>query len=74
MGLAYILEGLLSEEYLRLKFGGLIFGRAYFFVGGGGGGLISEFTVLKYLRAVSYFVCGQCLFIIFIIDVSFCRK
>ena len=40
---AYIWEGLLSEGYLRLKFGGLIFGRAYyyyyyfffFFLGGG---------------------------------------
>ena len=31
-------EGLLSEGYLRLKFGGLTFGRAYFFVG-----LLSEF-------------------------------
>ena len=30
------LEGLLSEGFLRLRFGGLIFGRAYF--GGGGGG------------------------------------
>ena len=27
---AYIREGLLSEGYLRLRFGGLIFGRAYF--------------------------------------------
>ena len=39
---AYIREGLLSEGYLRLRFGGLIFG------GGGlfffwGGGLLSEF-------------------------------
>ena len=34
---AYIREGLLSEGYLHLRFGGLIFGRAYFF---GGGGLI----------------------------------
>ena len=25
---AYILEGLLSEVFLRLRFGGLIFGRA----------------------------------------------
>ena len=33
---AYIWEGLLSEGYLRLRFGGLIFGRAYFFLGGGG--------------------------------------
>ena len=28
---AYIREGLLSEGYLRLRFAGLIFGRAYFF-------------------------------------------
>ena len=27
---AYIREGLLSEGYLRLRFGGLIFGKAYF--------------------------------------------
>ena len=27
---AYIREGLLSEGYLRLRFGGLIFGRAYY--------------------------------------------
>ena len=48
---AYIREGLLSEGYLRLKFGGLTFGRAYyfffyfFFFGGGGRaeGLLSEF-------------------------------
>ena len=41
---AYIREGLLSEGFLRLRFGGLIFGRAYFFVGGGGGGGgLSEF-------------------------------
>ena len=35
---AYIREGLLSEGYLRLRFGGLIFGRAYFWEG-----LLSEF-------------------------------
>ena len=35
---AYIWEGLLSEGYLRLKFGGLIFRRAFL-----GGGLLSEF-------------------------------
>ena len=38
----YIWEGLLLEGFLRLRFGGLIFGRAYyyyyFFFGGGGGG------------------------------------
>ena len=44
----YILDGLLSEGYLHLRFEGLIFGRAYFFYfffcgGGGGGGLLSEF-------------------------------
>ena len=33
---AYIRKGLLLEGYLRLKFGGLIFGRAYF-----GGSLLS---------------------------------
>ena len=27
---AYIREGLLSKGYLRLRFGGLIFGRAYY--------------------------------------------
>ena len=41
-------EGLLSEGFLRLTFGGLIFGRAYFFLffGGGGGGLI--IGILRY--------------------------
>ena len=38
---AYIREGLVSEGYLRLRFGGLIFASAYFFCGGGG--LLSEF-------------------------------
>ena len=38
---AYIQESLLSEGYLCLRFGGLIFGRANFFLGGGG--LLSEF-------------------------------
>ena len=37
-GLILIREGLLSEGYLRLRFGGLIFGRAYYFFGGGGWG------------------------------------
>ena len=41
---AYIREGLLSEGYLRLRFGGLIFGRAYF---GGGGAYYRNFTVLQ---------------------------
>ena len=31
---AYIREGLLSEGYLHLRFGGLIFGRAYLWGGG----------------------------------------
>ena len=35
---AYIREGLLLEGFLRPRFGGLIFGRAYFL-----GGLLSEF-------------------------------
>ena len=35
---AYIREGLLSEGYLHLRFGGLIFGRTFFSEGGGGGG------------------------------------
>ena len=37
---AYIQEVLLSEGYLHLRFGGLIFGRAYL-----GGSLLSEFAV-----------------------------
>ena len=45
---AYIWEGLLSEGYLRLRFGGLIFGRAYLFIYlfiyfWGVEGLLSEF-------------------------------
>ena len=35
---AYIREGLLSEGYLRLRFGGLIFVRAYLFIYFFGGG------------------------------------
>ena len=38
---AYIREGLLSEGFLRLRFGGLIFGRAYFW-----GAYYRNFTVL----------------------------
>ena len=38
---AYIREGLLSEGFLRLRFGGFIFGRAYFFLGGWGRDLLS---------------------------------
>ena len=43
---AYIREGLLSEGYLRLRFGGLIFGRTYF---GRGGGLI--IGILRYFNS-----------------------
>ena len=41
----YIREGLLSEGYLCLRFGGAYFreGLIFFFGGGGGGGLLSEF-------------------------------
>ena len=39
---AYIWEGLLPEGFLRLRFGGLIFGRTYFFWGGGGGAYQSK--------------------------------
>ena len=41
---AYIWEGLLSEGFLRLRFGGLIFGRAYIWEG-----LLSEFSVDEFL-------------------------
>ena len=47
---AYIREGLLSEGYLRQRFGGLIFGRTYFGGGGGGGGggaYYRNFTILQ---------------------------
>ena len=53
---AYIREGLLSEGFLGLRFGGLIFGRAYF--GGGGGGLLSEFY--GYLKKSSFQYIGAC--------------
>ena len=52
---AYIREGLLSEGFVHLRFGGLIFRRAYFFFSGGGGGadyqnfmvlIVKVFTVL----------------------------
>ena len=36
---AYIRKSLLSQGFLLFRYGGLIFGRA-FFLGGGGGGLI----------------------------------
>ena len=41
---AYIRKGLLSEGFLRLRFGGLIFGRAYFFGGGLIIGILRYFT------------------------------
>ena len=44
---AYIREGLLSEGYLRLRFGGLIFGRTYFGRRGRGGAYYRNFTVLQ---------------------------
>ena len=55
---------------------GFVFGRAYFFlwgwgVGGGAGAYYRNFGVLKHLRTVSYFICGQCLLNIFIIDGRF---
>ena len=46
---AYIREGLLSEGYLRLRFGGLIFGRAYFWEG-----LLSEFYGIYNKRQLSH--------------------
>ena len=60
---AYIREGLLSEGYLRLRFGGLIFGRAYFFLRGGGGeGLLPDYygVLLRYFyvdRQEQFTVC-----------------
>ena len=39
---AYIREGLISEGFLRLRFGGAYFREGLFLVGGGGG-LLSEF-------------------------------
>ena len=50
---AYIWEGLLSEGFLRLSFGGLIFGRTYFFFWGGGrGAYYRNFTVYKKIKHV----------------------
>ena len=43
---AYIREGVLSEGYLRLRFGGLIFGRTYF-GDREGGAYYRNFTVLQ---------------------------
>ena len=48
---AYIWEGLLSEGFLRLRFGGLIFGRVYFFLGGGT--YCRNFTVYNGTETVS---------------------
>ena len=46
---AYIREGLLSEGFLRLRFGGLIFGRAYLFI-------ISEsYSTVSNIITYSYF-------------------
>ena len=39
----YLREGLLSEGFVRLRFGGLIFCRAHFFFFGGGGSYYREF-------------------------------
>ena len=49
---AYIREGLLSEGFLRLRYGGLIFGRAYF-SWGGGGAYYRNFTVFHNKNCVS---------------------
>ena len=56
---AYIREGLLSEGYLRLRFGGLIFGRTSFGRGGGGGGLLSEFYDTSTATCVSLTECQK---------------
>ena len=58
---AYIREGLLSEGYLRLRFGGLIFGRTYFGGRGrgGGGGLLSEFYGTSTATCVSLTECQK---------------
>ena len=51
---AYIREGLLSEGYLRLRFGGLIFGRTYFGGGeGGGGAYYRNFAILNSILCFS---------------------
>ena len=55
---AYIGEGLLSEGLVRLRFEGLIFGRAYylfFFLEGEGGLVIG---ILRYLRTAK--ICLLC--------------
>ena len=56
---AYIREGLLSKGYLHLRFGGLIFGRAYgiylfIFLWGGGGGEGVIIGILEYLLSDCY--------------------
>ena len=56
---AYIREGLLSEGYLRLRFGGLIFGRAYIFLGGEGGAYYQNFTV--FTLGLPIYCCFYCL-------------
>ena len=53
---AYIWEGLLSEGYLRLRFGGLIFGRAYI-----SGVLLSEFYGIKFRTLNSLTIFPGCL-------------
>ena len=55
---AYIREGVLSEGHLRLRFGGLIFGRTYF-GGRGGGGLLSEFYGTSTATCVSLTECQK---------------
>ena len=55
----YIREGLLSEGYLRLRFGGLIFGRTYFGGRGRGGGLLSEFYGTSIATCVSLTECQK---------------
>ena len=55
---ADIREVLLSEGYLRLRFGELIFGRTYF-GGGGGGGLLSEFYDTSTATCVSLTECQK---------------
>ena len=52
---AYIWEGLLSEKYLHLRFGGLICRRAYFWRG-----LLSEF--LRYAKSGAVINYTKCIF------------
>ena len=48
--------GLLSEEFLRLRFGGLFSGGLifFFFGGGGGGAYYRNFTVYIHLARILY--------------------